>query len=459
MSDADPARCPGPGVAELFAEDSRTVPPSLVADSWHDLGLDSIPADRYTSAAFFDAERTKMWPNVWQMAARDEELPEPGDLVVYNNVGRSYILIRQPDGSVRAFHNVCLHRGRKLRTESGHANELQCPFHGFTWSLDGDLSRIPCRWDFPHLDDAKMKLPQLRVGHFAGFIFVTENADQVPLEEFLGPLPKLFERWRIEECSTVLWVGKVINANWKVCAEAFMEAWHSVTTHPQILPFTGDANTRYSLWDDNVSLALTPFGVLSPHLEGKGMTEESVLAAMGLDSGRSGGSEGIVLTDGQTARSALAQKNRTNFVDDLGYDSADVTDSEVLDAYTYNVFPNLSPWGGFGPNVVYRWRPWPDQNSTLMEVRLLARPPKGQPKPLSAEMRFLGEDEPWTAVAEWGSLGAVFEQDMANLPFVQEGLIASPNNRVELGRYQESRIRQLHATLEKYLSGELPAKG
>ena len=459
MSDADPTRCPGPGVADLFALDSREVPAALVADSWHDFGLGSIAADRYTSAAFFDEERTKMWPNVWQMAARDEELPEPGDLVVYNNVGRSYLLVRQPDGSVRAFHNVCLHRGRKLRTESGHASELQCPFHGFAWKLDGDLSSIPCRWDFPHLDDAKMKLPQLRVGHFAGFIFVTESPDQAPLEDFLGPLPKLFERWRIEECSTVLWVGKVINANWKVCAEAFMEAWHSVTTHPQILPFTGDANTRYSLWDDHISLALTPFGVLSPHLDGKGMGEDAVLEAMGLSSGRSAGSEGITLTDGQTARSALAQKNRTNFVDALGYDSTDVSDSEVLDAYTYNVFPNLSPWGGFGPNVVYRWRPWPDQNATLMEVRLLARPAKGQPKPPSAEMRFLGEDEPWTAVTEWGSLGAVFDQDMGNLPFVQEGLIASPNNRVELGRYQESRIRQLHATLDKYLSGELPAKG
>ena len=455
MSEADPARCPGPGIAELFASETRMVPPGIAEDSWRDLGTSPIAADRYTSADFFAAEKEKMWLKVWQMAARDEELPDPGDLIVYENVGRSYLLIRQDDGSVRAFHNVCLHRGRKLRTDSGNANELECPFHGFTWKLDGELKRVPCSWDFAHLADRNMSLPELRVGHFSGYIFVTENAEAPPLEEYLAPLPDIFARWRQEECYTGVWVGKVIKANWKVCAEAFMEAWHSVTTHPQILPFTGDANTRYSLWGDHANLALTPFGVLSPHLEGKGLSEEAILVAMGIETGRSSGSAGIMLAEGETARHALAAKNRALYLDDMGYDSSDITDSELLDAYTYNIFPNLSPWGGFTPNISYRWRPWPDQNATLMEVRLLMRPPKGQPKPRAVEMLFLGEDEPWSSFTGWGGLGAVFDQDMANLPYVQDGLHASPNNRVELANYQESRIRQFQQTLDKYLEGRL----
>ena len=457
-SDADPARCPGPGVAELLAGETRPVPPGVAADSWRDLGTAPIAADRYTSAAFFEAEKRSMWPNVWQMAARDDELPDPGDLVVYENAGRSYVLIRQQDGSVRAFHNVCLHRGRKLRTDSGSAGELECPFHGFTWALDGALKRVPCAWDFAHLADRDMRLPELRVANFAGFNFVTESADAPPLDHYLAPLPDIFVRWRLEECFTAIWVGKVIKANWKVCAEAFMEAWHSVTTHPQILPFTGDANTRYSLWGDHANLALTPFGVLSPHLEGKGYTEASILEAMGLGSGRNAGAADIILAEGQTARAMLADANRKKYLDDLGYDSSDATDSEMLDAYTYNVFPNLSPWGGFAPNVVYRWRPWPDQNATLMEVRLLARAPKGAPRPRAVEMTFLGEDQPWSSFTQWGMLGAVFDQDMANLPYVQEGLHASPNNRVELGNYQESRIRQFQQTLDKYLDGALPVR-
>ena len=295
MSEADPARCPGPGVAELFASETRMVPPGIAEDSWRDLGTSPIAADRYTSADFFAAEKEKMWLKVWQMAARDEELPDPGDLIVYENVGRSYLLIRQDDGSVRAFHNVCLHRGRKIRTDSGNANEFECPFHGFTWKLDGELKRVPCPWDFAHLADRNTSLPELRVGHFSGYIFVTENDEAPPLEEYLAPLPHIFARWRQEECYTGVWVGKAIKANWKVCAEAFMKAWHSVTTYPQILPFTGDANTSYSLWGDHANLALTPFGVLSPHLEGKGLSEEAILAAVGIETGRSRGSAGILV--------------------------------------------------------------------------------------------------------------------------------------------------------------------
>ena len=454
MSEADPARCPGPGVAELLANEICDVPLGVVQDSWRDLGTAPINADRYTSADFFAAEKQQMWLKVWQMAARDDELPDPGDVVVYENVGRSYLLIRQTDNTVRAFHNVCLHRGRKLRTDSGSAIELECPFHGFAWKLDGKLKRIPCAWDFAHLADQDMSLPELRVGHFAGYIFVTENPEAPPLDAFLAPLPDIFSRWRQEECYTGVWVGKVIKANWKVCAEAFMEAWHSVTTHPQILPFTGDANTRYSLWGDHVSLALTPFGVLSPHLDGLGLGEDAILQGMGIDTGRSSGGSDITLAEGETARHALAAKNRKLHLDDLGYDSQGTTDSELLDAYTYNVFPNISPWGGFSPNISYRWRPWPDQNATLMEVRLLMRPPKNEPKPRAVEMVFLGEDEPWSSVTAWGGLGTIFDQDMANLPYVQEGLHASPNNRVELGNYQESRIRQFHQTLDKYINNQ-----
>lgn len=461
MADIDPKiraadRCPGDSVEDILARDSRRVPDTILVDSYRDLGSDGIAAERYTSGEFFEREKRQMWAKVWQMVARDDELPEPGDHVVYNNVGKSWIMIRQDDDSVRAFHNVCLHRGRLLRTTSGAASELECPFHGFAWHNDGRIKRIPCEWDFPHLAQKDMSLPELRVASFAGFWFATENPEAPPLDAYLDPLPEHFARWRLEECFTAIWVGKVIKANWKVVSEAFMEAWHSVVTHPQILPFTGDANTRYSLWGDHTNLALTPFGVLSPHLAEQHLGEQHILDALsGGGSGRLTSGMGMQVPEGMTARHFLADANRAKFLDAAGYDSSEACDSEMLDAYTYNVFPNLAPWGGFGGNIVYRWRPWPDQHATLMEVRILARPPKDVPRPRAVEMQFLGEDEPWTDVTAWGQLGAVFEQDMANLPYVQDGLIASPNNRVELGRYQESRIRHFHQTLDKYLDGAL----
>lgn len=447
------ARCPGTGWEDLVKTDSKPVPDFLKRESYEYMGSQPLSAQRYTSGDFFKQEVEKMWPNVWQFAAREEELPEPGDVVVYENAGRSYLVTRQQDGSVRAFHNVCLHRGRKLRLESGYSKEFRCPFHAFTWNTDGSLKEIPCRWDFSHLTDEKMQLPEARVGRWGGYIFLCENDTGVSLEEYLAPLPEHFTRWKHEDCVTAIWVGKVIHANWKATAEAFMEAWHSIVTHPQILPFTGDANTHYNVWGDHVNLALTPFAVLSPHLDPKGKSEQWIVDEFLKYNGRAGGPDlSVKVPAGQTARAAMAATNRQRYTEMTGHDHSHATDAELLDAIVYNVFPNFAPWGGFMPNIVYRWRPWPDQDSTLMEVRILTRVPPGQKKPRSVPMHMLSENETWSAATELGALGNVFDQDMANLPYVQDGLKVSKTDEVNLGDYQEIRIRHFHRTLDKYLA-------
>ncbi|MBS0274199.1 MAG: aromatic ring-hydroxylating dioxygenase subunit alpha [Proteobacteria bacterium] len=447
------ARCPGESWDDLVKADSIGVPEFLKKESYEYLGSEPLAAARYTSPDFFRQEVDKMWPNVWQFAAREEDMPDPGDVVVYENAGRSYLVTRQDDGSVRAFHNVCLHRGRKLRLESGYSKDFKCPFHGFTWNTNGSLKEIPCRWDFGHLSDEKMKLPEARVGRWGGYIFVCENDTGVSLEEYLAPLPEHFKRWKHEDCVTVIHVGKVIRANWKAVSEAFMEAWHSVVTHPQILPFTGDANTFYATWGDNVNLALTPFAVMSPHIDQSAHPQQWVVDEFLKYNGRAGGPDlKVKVPEGQTARKAMAAANRKRYQDSTGHDHSHASDAELLDALVYNVFPNFAPWGGFMPNIVYRWRPWPDQDATLMEVRILQRIPPGQKKPRSVPMNLLREDQTWTAATELGTLANVLDQDMANLPYVQDGLKVSKTGQVNLGDYQEIRIRQFHRTLDKYLA-------
>ena len=285
------ARCPGIGWDELMAADTLAPPDFLKADSYEYMGSAPIAAARYTDADFFQREQRAMWPHVWQFAAREEELPDPGDVVVYENAGRSSLVTRQDDGSVKAMHNVCLHRGRKLRLESGYSKDFKCPFHGFTWNTDGSLKEIPCRWDFPHLNGDNMKLPEAQVGRWGGYIFVKEAEGGQTLEDYLAPLPEHFKRWKHEECATAIWVGKVIDANWKAVAEAFMEAWHSVVTHPQILPFTGDANTRYNVYGDHVNVALTPFAIPSPHIAGDGNSEQWIVDQFLKYNGRAGGED------------------------------------------------------------------------------------------------------------------------------------------------------------------------
>jgi len=447
------ARCPGEGWDELMAAESVPPPEFLKTDAYEYMGSAPLAAARYTSAEFFAHELRAMWPNVWQFAAREEELPDEGDVVVYENAGRSYLVVRQADGSVRAFHNVCLHRGRKLRLESGWAKAFKCPFHGFTWHPDGSLKEIPCRWDFGHLTDESMELPQAQVERWGGYIFLKDAPGGPSLAEFLAPLPDHFSRWKHEECTTVIWVGKVIHANWKAVAEAFMEAWHSVVTHPQILPFTGDANTRYNVYGDHVNVALTPFAVMSPHLDPSANDQQWIVDQFLKNNGRAGGAEmKVTVPEGVTARRAMAAANRTRYAEMTGRDHSHATDAELLDAFTYNVFPNCAPWGGFMPNIVYRWRPWPDQDHALMEVRILSRVPVGQKAPRSVPLHMLTDAEPWTAAAELGILGSIFDQDMANLPYVQDGLKVSKTNEVNLGDYQEIRIRHFHRTLDKYLA-------
>lgn len=468
------ARCPGMSYDDLIEADTREVPEFLKEESFKDLGPTSLSTDRYTSQAFMDLETERLWPNVWQFAAREEELPDPGDTVLFENAGKSYLIIRQPDGEVKAFHNVCLHRGRKLRTESGYSRDLKCPFHGFTWNNDGSLKEIPCAWDFDHLGKKDMSLPELRVDRWQGFIMISERQDIAPFREWVGDGIKHYERWSLDECYTAAWIGKTIPANWKATAEAFMEAWHSIITHPQILPFTGDANTRYDIYGDHLNRAITPSAVLSPHLAEKGYDQAFVLEKLSAfatqgeeaeveDDEVGGGGhrvvdplsdvKGIDENDPLYARKVTAEINRKTFGEMAGVDYSDVSDTEMTDNFTYNIFPNFAPWGGFIPNIIYRWLPGKDPDHCVMEVRILLRVKPGETAPKSPPMHVIEDGQPFSSAAHiiGAALAAVFDQDMANLPYVQEGMKASANKRIELGNYQEIRIRHFHQTLDKYL--------
>lgn len=451
------ARCPGTTWDDIAAADARPMPDFLRIDAYEYRGSSPIAAARYTSPEFFRAEVEKMWPNVWQFAARDEDMPEPGDTVVYENAGRSYVLVRQEDNKVRAFHNVCLHRGRRLRSESGPATMLQCPYHGFTWELDGSIKEIPCRWDFPHLQDEEMKLPEAETGRWGGYIFLRENPGGPSLEQYLNPLHEHFARWAHEECTTVAWVGKIIRANWKAVMEAFMEAWHAYITHPQIAAFVSDMNSRYNIYGDNVNVGLNPQGLMSPMLDPTEKSEQWIVeeylkfnGIQALDQE----AEPIIVAEGSTARRALGQRAREDYTKLYGRDMDHATDAELLDSIFYSVFPNWGPWGGFMPSLDYRFRPWPDQDRALMEVRFLLRVKPGEPIPRSVPMRLLGEDEPWVSAPEIAPvLAEILDQDVANVEQIQLGLKASKTGLVQLSEYQEIRIRQFHQTLDKYLNG------
>ena len=448
-----------PTYTELLDSDGGRVPAFLREEHFDSIGLDDVPVDHFTSQAFFDLEVERMWSRVWQMACREEDIPRAGDFCVYEIVDWSFLITRQDDGSIKAFYNSCLHRGRKLKTRSGAAKQFRCPFHGFTWKTDGTLKRIPCPWDFPQVAPENMALPEARVDTWGGFVFINMDDDAVSLDDYLGVIPAHFEQWDLENTCKVVHVAKVVPANWKATAQAFMEAYHAEVTHPQIMPYSGDINGRYDIYGDNVSRNITPMAVPSPVLSDRLPSEQEILDELVGTSGRitdEDAPERLMVPDGMTARGFMAQMNRNMFAAEDGYDYGDKSDAELLDAIVYNLFPNLSPWGGYVPNIVYRWRPnGHDPHSCLMEVMFLKRVPKSGERPAPVRMRLLGDDEAWSDAAELGALGPIFDQDMGNLPHVQSGMRASKKGAVTLSNYQESRIRQMHQTLMKYINREI----
>jgi nitrite reductase/ring-hydroxylating ferredoxin subunit len=443
-----------PSYQDLLDRDSRPVPDALRERSLREIGNAPLDAARYTSPAFAELEAQRMWTRTWQMACREEELPEPGDTIVYEIVGRSLLITRQADGSIRALHNSCTHRGRKLLLADDSVKHFRCPFHGFSWHLDGTVRSIPCRWDFEHVTDAEFRLPEARVGTWGGFVFVNMDPAAMPLDEYLEVLPRHFARWRLEDCWKAVHVAKRIPCNWKVAQEAFMESYHVIATHPQILALIADANSQYDIYGDHVSRNLAAFAAPSPHLGDGGVEPQQILDGMLQLMGRQPGALGTITADAARGpRAILGDANRRAFTRAFEGDFSDASDAETLDALVYNVFPNFAPWGGFAPNIVYRWRPaGSDVNSCVMEVMILKRPERGQPRPKPVPVHWLRDDQPWSDATELPILGPVIDQDMSNMPFVQEGLVASATGRVQLGAYQEIRIRHFHQTLDRYLA-------
>lgn len=446
------ARCDAPSFSDLLNNDTRDTP-EFLKESFTFRGLEDSDSMIYTSREFLDLEFEKLWPKVWQVACRVEDIPNIGDTYIYEVGDWSFIIVRSAEDTINSFYNSCLHRGRKLRTRDGNAARFRCPFHGFTWEVNGDFKGAPCQWDFPQIEGRDMSLPQTQIDTWAGFVFINMDENCKPLSEYLGVLPEHFERWRLEDCTKVIHVKKRMPCNWKVAAEAFMEAMHVEVTHPQIMPFSADINGRYDTYGDHVNRNITPMGVPSPLVKSP-PSEQEILDTLVTGSGRIiDQSNEIKLTGGQSAREFMAKINRQAFSDEDGYDYSDATDSEMLDAYTYNLFPNLSPWGGFPPNITYRWLPdGRDPDSSFMEVMILKRVPKDHDIPRACKVTELTDQQAWGSVPELGALGAIFDQDMANLPFVQEGLKSSYSKSVVLANYQESRVRHFHQTLLKYLS-------
>jgi phenylpropionate dioxygenase-like ring-hydroxylating dioxygenase large terminal subunit len=442
------ARSGGFSVQELWRSEMGEVP-EILQEHWRYLGSRDISTDRYLTKDWHDLEVERMWSRTWQLACREDELPDVGDQFVYEVPGgRSVLLVRVEPDLIKAYWNACLHRGTMLREEPGYAPELRCPFHGWTWNLDGSLKGLHCPWDLPHVDPARMSLPELQVARWAGFVLINPDPEAEPFEEYADPLIEHWKRWPLQHQTKVAHVAKLLNANWKVAMEAFLEGYHAPTTHPQAIGAMSEGNMQHDLWQ-NVGRLVYLQGIPSPDCP-EDLSEQEVLdlnlKLVGVD-------EPMELPEGMTARSFLAAMARAQSQQAFGPDFPSfATEAEHVDFILYTLFPNIVIWGGFVSPVIYRFRPYRnDPEMCVMEVIRLATDAQGKTS-RDCEINQLGLDNTFLEAPELGvTLATVMHQDACVLDRVQRGLRTTAKPGVTLADYQESIVRQHNELLDEYV--------
>jgi phenylpropionate dioxygenase-like ring-hydroxylating dioxygenase large terminal subunit len=429
---------------DILDLDSREVPKHLRQESRGDFDFHEATIERYISRDYHEAEKRELWNRVWQFVCREEHLLEVGDHIVYDIAGTSYVVIRSDDGTIRAYPNACLHRGRQLKQYAGRCAEIRCPFHGITWNLDGSLKRIPAPWEFEHVDPEEFSLPTCSVDTWNGFVFMNPDPDAEPLEAFLGTLTDQFATWFGADRYLEAHVSKVIRANWKVAQEAFMECWHAPATHPQTVPYAAFGACQVDVYD-NFARFITPSEVVGPMMPWDPSTEEMLRSTMDI---RVDEDLPVTPEPGETARSFIVRNTREKWRGLVGEQVEEWCDADLVDNFTYTVFPNFLPWGGVH-KIVYRFRPNGDDHRTcIMEVFLVA-PYVGEKPPPAREVA-LGVDEPFSA-GGLGILGNVLDQDCGNMEKVQFGLESARKKTVTFASYQEDNLKWMHRLMDRYV--------
>lgn len=453
------ARCPDePTTQEIIAGDKVGAPEWVRSESYRFLGDGDISTRRYYDPEFARLEYENLWSRTWQFACREEHIPEVGDYYVYDLGRSSFIITRVAENDIRAYYNACLHRGTKLRASGtdGCTSEFKCPFHGWTWNLDGSLQKAVCDWDFPHVQPQKFSLPEARVECLAGFVFINRDHDAPPLAEYLGPeFMEHINQWGLDNRYITCHVSKKIPANWKLTMEAFMEAYHVIETHPQVAVSNADANSQYDIYGEHVNRFISPLGVLSPHLKGQ-YTEQDILDQFTVGDSSVLGDVDRTLAEGETARQRMADTLRSMFEQATKTDLSNVSDSELLDCFSYTLLPNTFVFPGISLPMVYRFRPDPDDHRvTIYEVFFLRPVPQQGERPLPAEPVHLQPHQSFTEAEGMDpGFGAILDQDTENLLLQQEGIEASAKPGLTLGNYQEIRVRHFEQAVDKYVAGQ-----
>jgi phenylpropionate dioxygenase-like ring-hydroxylating dioxygenase large terminal subunit len=452
--------------------------------SWNTLA-DGVNVGRYIDPAFQKLEYQKLWSKVWQIAARVDEVPEPGDYSVYEIGNQSVVVVRVDANTIKAYHNVCPHRGTALASGCGRFGHgrIICPFHGWRWDLSGRNQYILEQHEFHggELHNADVNLFELKTEVLAGFVFINFDPQPQPFDAFIAPIRPLLEALSLDLMHHYWWKSIPIPANWKVAQEAFFDAYHVPATHPQLeraaakfifgdqsegeVPFS-HRNVDYQVYANGHGRFFASKSVMngSPQ-SGDGapapgadvdpvetMAARLSLLVEGMDAQvlqgdidvlrslrgkelEAGSSLGGEYVKALYATAAAEQRPMPKPIPEaLG-----MWGGELF------IFPNMMILPQGGNAMMYRVRPdGDDPNKCVFEILSTRSYPAATPLPRATMQRVtdLGDPE---------QVRLIPRQDLGNIPRIQKGLHASAMHRVWLASHHEKMILNMHQELDRYL--------
>ena len=365
-------------------------------------GLPELPVGRYTRPDFFQLEKELLWPHTWLLVGLADELPSNGRFTRRLINGVPVIVVRGNDQKIRAFYNVCQHRGATLvLEEAGKAHGFVCRYHCWSYGLDGSLKFVPDEHDFPGLDRSKKALRSLRCESYGNLLFVSFDPDIRPLSSHLGGILQVLADVPMDRARLYQTLDYEVACNWKCVHDAFSETYHVKYVHTQ-----------------SVNLAIDPK-----------CTARHML--------RNGHNAMVVKSRGDPATGIVNVFDRQSTADRALVGAHHLNEITRISQRSYNVFPNLTvPIAeGLFPILAV----WPiSVDRTRMQIHFLkiARPDEDLDTPAARETVAM--------------FGAVVGEDLHALADMQASLASGGISAMPLC-YGEQFIYNYHQEIDRVI--------
>ena len=431
--------------------------------------------EAYISAEYARAERERLWRKVWLQAGRLEDIPEVGNYLTYDILDDSVLIVRTAPDTVKAYYNVCSHRGRRLvdapkgaHNARGKQMKFVCGFHSWTYNLEGQCTHILEKGDWQgKLTEERTRLGKVQVDSWGGWIWINLDANAGPLRQYLEPAASLLDPFELQNmrCRWRRWL--IFDCNWKVAMEAFDETYHVPGTHPEFIRFG-----NFLGWGKQQGIH-SQIGFDAP--KGFEQAKNKLRLGAGADPRKSTAEMQVytweqvntnttkTLVDAalrlvdELPEGTPPEKVSKHWLDSARRDDAargviwpTVTPEQVgRSGNAWQIFPNFQIGHAVNNMLCYTARPYGgDAEKCIFEAAVYELFPKGQEP--QTEWTYVAEDDP-----RWGS---VLPQDFSNMAAVQQGMKNDGFRGPLPNPLSEGAILSLHRNLARYMGSGAPKK-